>query len=49
MNVLIPANVCVEVDTSPRDVLAAFGRLNVCTVPVDEILKSVPEVLATNV
>jgi len=43
-NVLAPAKVCALVVTSPLAVADAFGILNVWEVPVEEILKSVPDV-----
>ena len=43
-NVFVPANVCVPVETSPRAIPEASGRLKVWTFPVEAILKSVPEV-----
>ena len=47
--VFVPANVCVPVVTNPRLDAEASGRLNVCAVPEDEILKSVPVVEDANV
>ena len=43
-NVFAPAKVCVPVVTNPRFVADASGKLNVCVVPEDAILKSVPVV-----
>ena len=47
--VFAPAKVCVPVVTSPRAVAEASGKLNVCVVPEEAILKSVPVVDVANV
>src|SRR3989344_872598 len=41
-NVFTPANDWAAVVTSPRAAVPAFGMLNVCVVPDEEIVKSVP-------
>lgn len=41
-NVLEPVRVCVPVETRPRAVQEASGRLNVWVFPDETILKSVP-------
>lgn len=46
-NDLLPANVCVVVETRPRDEGPASGMLNVCVLPREEMLKSVPAVPVT--
>ena len=43
VNVLSPPNDCDDVETRPRDVVPAFGRLSVCVLPTEEILVSDPE------
>jgi hypothetical protein len=44
VRVLSPANVCVPVDTTPREDTPALGMLMVCVEPTEEIPTSVPAV-----
>ena len=44
VNVLSPANVCVVVDTTPREADPAFGMLIVCVAPPSTMAMSFPEV-----
>jgi hypothetical protein len=44
VRVLSPENVCVPVDTTPREDTPALGMLMVCVEPTEEIPTSVPAV-----
>ena len=48
-NVLVPANVCAVVFTTPFTVALASGKLNVCVEPLLTILKALPEPAAVPV
>ena len=49
VNNFAPKNVCAAIVTNPRFAAEAEGMLNVWVVPLEEILKSAPEVPTANV